>query len=188
MKNVALLDLDGVLVKFVQGALKFHNKQIPIEDITWNFDKQVCETPKQFWEPLGYDFWFNLEKTEECDKVVEIVERYFGERVVILSSPCRTKGCAEGKVDWIKKNLPQFERRFFIGQAKSLLAAPTKLLIDDYDKNIDEFEKEGGNAYLFPRPWNKMKDFQHNTLNGLNYVCNDFVNRQYVSGLLHSIT
>ena len=64
-------------------------------------------------------------------------------------------GSYEGKQLWIEKNIAAMEKRTIItNAAKSTFAAPDALLIDDRDKNVDEFRAAGGHAILIPRPWN----------------------------------
>lgn len=154
---VCFLDMDGVLADFVGGVLEFYKKDVPYREIKWDFFDQLGFKGKEklFWEPLGYEFWKSLKPTEECFKIVSVVEKFFGDRVAILTSPCQTDGCVQGKIDWIKKHLPKYERRLLVGPCKSLLGAGSKLLIDDHDKNVDDFIQEDGHAILLPRPWNR---------------------------------
>ena len=66
-------------------------------------------------------------------------------------------GSWPGKVEWVHRYFRTFEKRLIITQApKSLLAKPDTLLIDDRDKNIEEFIAAGGQAILVPRPWNEL--------------------------------
>jgi hypothetical protein len=158
--NVCYLDCDGVLADFVGGAMRRHGIELPRKDVRWGLPKQMgfeSDNDPKFWNPLGYDFWARLDKTVECDAIIRFVEAEYGDRVVILTSPCSTPGCVEGKLDWVSHHLPNYRRRVFLGSAKHLLAGPGKMLIDDHDANCDAFWKEGGTAYLFPRPWNKAR-------------------------------
>jgi hypothetical protein len=40
--------------------------------------------------------------------------------------------------------------------AKASVAGPGKILIDDKNENIDEWEAAGGIGILYPRPWNRL--------------------------------
>ena len=40
---------------------------------------------------------------------------------------------------------------------KHLLAAPCKLLVDDFDGNVDGWVAAGGAAVIAPRPWNRFR-------------------------------
>jgi len=159
-----LLDLDGCLVDFLGGACKFHNKaydghphdpENQTEQKPWNIEPVFQMSAPKLWNPLGYEFWLNLEPLPWCYEVVELLSARFGEEnICLLTSPVRTKGCIEGKMDWIRKNLPQFRRRFLIGPRKEFCASPTSVLIDDHSDNIDRFIAAGGRTFLFPAPYN----------------------------------
>ena len=159
------LDLDGVLVDFVGGALKLHGRpDFPRKDIIWDFNEQLNLSPQAFWRNMGFDFWHGLLWTTEGRAILQIAKHYFGDaNIAILTSPSKTPGCLDGKLSWIKNNIPEFSRQFFIGPAKHLLASPGKLLIDDCDNNTEKFEDCGGKVLLVPRPWNKLR---HLTVNG----------------------
>ena len=158
MKPVVYCDLDGLIVDFVAGAFALHGKSIPAPDVRWDFDRQLGIPPEDFWAPMGRDFWANLPWTAEGPELLARVEALVGkERVVLLTSPCDTPGGVEGKVEWVRRHLPEYRRRFFVGPPKSLAAGPTKVLLDDYDRNVELFDAEGGHAVLVPRPWNARR-------------------------------
>lgn len=154
---ICYLDLDGVLVDFTAGALAVHGKHLEPADIRWDFNEQLDLTPDQFWRPLDAAFWAGLGWTHEGRDLLAEIERLFGERVVILTSPCKTAGAVEGKVEWIRKHLPAYYRRFLIGAPKHLVAGPDKILVDDHNGNVRKFVSHGGRAVLVPRPWNALR-------------------------------
>jgi len=160
MKRLAVcyLDMDEVLVDFIGGALRLHNKDLPRKDIPWGIAEAcgfVGDQVSKFWAPMGYEFWKNLEWTSEGRSFLEKLEKIFDDRIVLMTSPCETEGCADGKIAWIKQHLPRYRRRFFIGPPKHLSASPTKILIDDHEGHIDNFYNEAGQVVLVPRPWNR---------------------------------
>ncbi len=160
MSAVCYLDLDGVLVDFVGGALKAHGKTLPPADVGWGFAASIgfsgLDDPA-FWAPMGHDFWDGLGWTAEGRVVLDQVENLFGDRVVLMTSPCDTPGAVGGKVSWIRRELPAYRRRFFVGPAKHLAAGPTKVLVDDHDGNADKFVEGGGLVVMPPRPWNRRR-------------------------------
>lgn len=162
---VCYLDMDGVLADFTAGAIALHNLPVTHKDVdTWDFHHRlgfVGDDEKKFWDAMGYDFWANLPKTQEHDWVIEIVEKIFGERVVLATSPTKTPGCIEGKMDWIRKHLPQYARRFVVGPSKHLMAGYGKLLIDDYQINAQRFLEHGGSSILFPRLYNNHRSLTY---------------------------
>lgn len=161
MKPAVFFDLDGVLADFVSGAFAAHGKALPIEDVTWGFPEQLgfagVNDPK-FWEPLGHDFWANLGRYEDGFTLLRAAEQLIGpDRIGLLSSPCDTAGCADGKRAWVAEHLPAYRRRLFLGSAKELFAGPGKVLVDDHDANCEAFAAAGGRVVTPPRPWNRRK-------------------------------
>jgi hypothetical protein len=146
--------MDGCVVDFIDGIMRAHNVMIPPRDIRWNIFEQMGLDESTFWSVAGKEFWESLGWTAEGKDLVRGVEKLFGENVVILSSPCETPGCTEGKRNWIRRELPNYRKRCFFGSAKELLAGPGKILADDYEANIEKFGRAGGTALLVPRPWN----------------------------------
>lgn len=161
MTPVCFLDLDGVLVDFVGGAFRLHGRSVPAADVQWGFPEQLGFSgvnDPAFWEPMGFDFWAGLAWTPEGRDVLRSVEAAFGDRVAVMTSPCDTPGAVEGKVAWVRRELPAYRRRFFVGPAKDMAAGPGKVLVDDHDANVDKFVAAGGAAVLVPRPWNRRRD------------------------------
>ncbi len=157
VEAVCFLDMDGVLVDFIGGSLKAHGINLHKRDCEWSFFNKLGLTDAQFWDPLGHDFWANLEWTSEGKELIKELEYLFRERIVLCTSPCETPGGVEGKIAWIKRELPAYRRRFFVGPPKALAASPCKVLIDDHDLNVEAFVLEGGHGVLVPRPWNRNK-------------------------------
>lgn len=163
MKNrICYLDMDGVLVDFVNGALREHGYHLPEGTVKWDFNHQLKIPDPEFWGPFGRSFWSNLGWMPEGRELLTELEIMFGQdHIVILSSPCGTPGCAEGKLDWIKQHLPKYKRQYLLGPAKHLCASPSHILIDDYDHNVDKFRTYGGFAALVPRSWNTAEQFTY---------------------------
>ena len=154
--KVILLDMDGVLVDFVGGAYKHHRRPMP-DAVPWKIWETMGIDEKEFWEPLGYDFWAGLDWTPDGKELVHNLQAMVGvHRIALLTSPCLTPGCAEGKLAWIKRHLPQFERQYLLGPAKQFAAGPGKILVDDHYPNVEKFREAGGQAVLVPRPWNSL--------------------------------
>src|SRR5574337_562196 len=152
-----LLDMDGVIADFIGGAARIHGKDASTV-ATWDFLEEWEIAPKDFWSPLGRDFWANLNPTDEAFGIVKMCECAVGpENVCLLSSPCLTDGCMEGKLDWIRRHFPQYSRRYLFGPKKEFCSSADRLLIDDSDANCASFRHAGGQAFLFPRPWNESR-------------------------------
>jgi len=160
-----LLDMDGCIADFLGGACKFHNKPYAghphdpdnqVEQTSWDIEPIFQMTAPELWEPLGYEFWRDLEPLPWCHEIVALLNARFGEEnICLLTSPIRTDGCIDGKMAWIRKHVPQFRRRFLIGPAKQFAASPRHCLVDDHHKNIEVFKEAGGHTFLFPAPYNR---------------------------------
>ncbi len=112
---------------------------------------------ERMYEP---DFFRNLKPFQSA---VETIQTYIREHpdaeVFILSSvvPGEPPGCARQKNDWLDKHLPEIDRahRLFpeIGTPKNLAIPggirPGDVLIDDYNKNLVEWQQAGGLGVKF---------------------------------------
>ncbi len=158
MNKPILLDMDGVIADFNAAAIALHNPTSHQTFIGWNPWEQWGLTASDFWTPMGYDFWFNVPKTINANRIVQMCEIAVGQKnVCFLSSPCDTHGCLDGKRAWIKKHFPKYSRQFLIGPAKHFCAHNNSLLVDDSDRNCEDFAKAGGCVCLYPQPWNKAR-------------------------------
>jgi len=159
-----LLDMDGCLVDFLGGACKLHDKtyeghphdpENQKEQTAWNIEPIFQMTAPELWDPMGYDFWLNLEPLPWMHEVIATLSAKFGEQnICLLTSPIRTDGCIDGKMAFIRKHMPQFSRQFLVGPAKQFTASPRHCLVDDRHKNVEAFKDAGGHAFLFPAPYN----------------------------------
>lgn len=174
MKTEVFLDLDGVLVDLVNPICAFHGKCYPYHEGSphrgnYHMDKIFEMDGKDFWSPLGFDFWYNLPLMEDAHAILFRIFHHVTEKqVTLLTSPISTDGCVEGKAKWIRTYMPKLSRRFLIGSGKEAIAAPGKLLIDDYDRNVDAWIEAGGPAIQVPRPWNRLHG-----INTLDYVATE---------------
>ena len=167
----ALIDLDGVLVDFVGGMCKFHNKENPYykDENHGNFslggliglsNKEFFDVPKSFWS--------KLEWMPDGKDLLKMIEDTFGKDNCYIATACSlSDGAADGKREWLRDNLPDYfyKGRYLLGKPKFLMANPNHYLFDDKPSNIEEFYKDGGNGFLIKRPWNTAK-----TYDGINYA------------------
>lgn len=175
-----MLDLDGVIVDFIKGMLKWcdvdpnlYYKSVPIGE--WEIEPRkhlgLDMTKQDFWKLFNFEFWSNLEPTPYMDSILEELK---GLNITILTSS--NQYGMRGKSEWIKRNLPSIwkDRKFLIGPDKCACAHPNSILIDDRDKNVETFIEAGGNAILFPARWNKAHERRHNPVEHLRIGLSNF--------------
>lgn len=165
--NKIFVDMDGIVADFVQAALNIHKKKNPWEENhkhkgKYDIDQIWGMTLSEFWGPINAEeyFWHNLLKTPEADELMELfealklTEKYKSLQIYFASAPTPHAHCYSGKFHWIQTYYPKFYNHLILTKHKHLYAAKDALLIDDSDRNVNEFRKAGGKAILFPRHWN----------------------------------
>lgn len=156
------LDMDGVLCDFVGGVCRLFEVDQHALEQAWGDAYDICVplgvTPDELWSRIdaaGPTFWSNLEPYPwakdlwfQCNIVG---------RTTILTSPSWHPSSLEGKLQWLNSHLADGQnpfRRYLFGPEKEMCAAPRHLLIDDRPEMCQRFRDAGGEAFLFPRPWN----------------------------------
>ena len=130
-------DLDEVLVDFMRGADAAVGGSFvkTDKDERW---KRVNQT-KGFWANLGWK--------SNAKRLHDFIIRYNPH--VLSAYPDRDPNARNGKMKWLKKNT-KFKRAniHLVKRAQKKDYAKTdgqpNILIDDYDKNIREWEGKGG--------------------------------------------
>jgi 5'(3')-deoxyribonucleotidase len=175
IKNI-FLDQDCVLASFFEASLhklnKKYRKDNPItisEYVDYGkFDMAAGFgiTNAEFWQCVeGGDqyFWDNLPLFPWSKDFYDFLSRFAP--VTILSSPSDGANCVWGKVQWLKKKIdPNISTGDCVfTKKKYLLANSESLLIDDLQKNCDEFIAAGGQAVCVPSTWN-TKNLSYNDI------------------------
>jgi 5'(3')-deoxyribonucleotidase len=161
-KTQILLDMDGVLVDFLSGALKSlnrdFNKTVTIEQYAkefaqWGIYDYYGITIKEFWQSIENtpNFWINLDPMPWCGQLYSMLSE-IGD-VTIVTSPSEDTDCVRQKLVWLRHHLGVKPDSVFLGSRKYLMAG-NGILIDDYFKNCDSFRNAGGQAVLVPSNWN----------------------------------
>jgi len=163
------VDVDGIVADFVEASFRMFGLNNPYtpydkirdEQMSWElldyFPKMISQ--KLFWDLCGYKFWSTLPKHDEADSIMQIAGSYFRDNMCFMTAPCPTHGCVDGKKDWCNKHYPHLP--LFISLRtqdgpvpKFFCAGDGNILIDDNTKNCQRWRDAGGEAFLYPRPWN----------------------------------
>jgi len=167
-KKTIFLDMDGVLVDLFSGIEKQFNikkgflesKPYPCLPDSIDIANKLLMTEECLWGNKVNDvkFWESLPKYPWSDDLIIACLNANVEDVLILTSPSKTcMYCSSGKVAWLSKHYPFFVAygKIVIANKKYLLAAKNRVLIDDTIEKCKQFRDAGGEAILFPHPYNK---------------------------------
>ncbi len=127
-------DMDGVLVDFDKGYFKLTGHRLDGEH----------RSDDHFWDPInaaGYDFWINLEWSNDGKRLWSYIEKYKPE---LLSAPSRQPDSRVAKHDWVKRELPGTHLILRSAKHKKDFACPNCILIDDRIDNIQGWRDAGG--------------------------------------------
>lgn len=102
--------------------------------------------------------WERIKLSSHALELVKLCATLVGrDNVFILSASTGNPDFNAAKEKWINENLPEWlHNQTIFTKCKSCCAAADALLIDDSPANTVSFRQAGGQAVLFPRPWNKF--------------------------------
>lgn len=151
---VVLIDIDGVLADFCGSVCEVLNKKLPdpYPHENYNISDALGVSESELWKAVdahGYDFWANLKPYDYAQELYERLKSEYD--VYFCSSPSRSPESLQGKLIWLNRFVKGTCRNYVFTPHKKLLFRPDHILIDDYQKNTDEFQDRG---VLFPQNWN----------------------------------
>ena len=131
------IDLDGVLADFDSGVAGFKEN----DDVMWSFVKSKGAS---FWEDLSFlnnskELWEHIKPLQPIVLSAHPKASEVGEQMV--------REVIEGKLAWIENHLgSEFvtSAKIVERSEKKLYAKDNTILIDDYIKNVTEFQEAGG--------------------------------------------
>jgi cytidyltransferase-like protein len=133
------VDMDGVLVDFDGGY----------EKLTGMTTRAADEKgPEFFWKPIskaGAKWWITLNWMPDGKQLWDYVKKYNPE---LLSAPSREEASKLGKRVWVKRELPGVKLILRSADKKQEFASPDSILIDDREKNIEQWKSAGGVGIL----------------------------------------
>lgn len=164
MEKILYVDLDGVLVNFIDGWMDHHSIESRKPVTKWNFGEDYGLNRKDFYKSiisLPISFWSNLNPTpwafELIDRLNEGIGFFKCDKIMFLSHSV-SEECRIGKQLWANKHFPKFGDSLITvpdSKLKAKFANENCTLIDDKPQNCEDFIKAGGSSYLFARPWNR---------------------------------
>jgi hypothetical protein len=166
--STIFLDLDGTLVNLVHGLC--WNLQLDYETVmrTWplgEYDLTKVLGPTVQFEGLTTSFWASLIPTPNFKMILEVAG-HCGTIKFISTVPGDFRDSSfRGKKEWLRRNLnvacptifsPAQPPPILFNRDSGIdvMVKPNCVLVDDYDRNIQEVEMLGGRGVLVPRVWN----------------------------------
>jgi 5'(3')-deoxyribonucleotidase len=163
--EICFLDMDGVLANFNLSMSKLFNVSYSAmtQRQSWGIHQFVGITKMEMWalvDLAGKAFWANMEPYPWVPDLLLAIDKRFGlDHTYLLTDPGHSTNSPSGKQEWVNTNLPEIlHDNLIITQHKHLLAGANRVLIDDRDKNCDQFIEACGGAIIFPQPWNRMRN------------------------------
>lgn len=167
-KTKVFLDMDGVLVDFISGALEvfsvpYKSKADFMLNInTWeDLPRALGVSEQVFYSVMGklsYEFWLTLAPLKDtdrlnCENIVRCLTNSDKVDTYILTTAVSSNS-AKGKIMWVEAHLPHLADKVITAKTKAAVAGPGKVLIDDRPRNIEEWEAAGGTGLLYPQDYN----------------------------------
>jgi hypothetical protein len=138
-KYAIYCDMDSVLVDFDKGY----------EDLTGMSTKEAdAKGPEFFWKPIsdaGAAFWIRLKWMPDGNELWNYIKQY---NPSLLSAPSKEESSKIGKRVWVKRNLPGVKLILANAVNKQNYSGENKILIDDREKNIEQWRSKGGIGIL----------------------------------------
>jgi 5'(3')-deoxyribonucleotidase len=167
-KTKVFIDMDGVLVDFISGALEvfsvpYNSKTDFMLSIdTWeDLPRALGVSDQVFYSVMGklsYEFWLTLAPLRDTDKLNcgNIVRRLTNSNKVetYILTTAVSANSAKGKIMWVEAHLPHLADKVITAKTKAAVSGQGKVLIDDRPRNIEEWEAAGGRGILYPQDYN----------------------------------
>ena len=137
------LDLDGVCVNLGKAIKVFglgSFEEIDAKGIQDELWKRIREA--------GSDFWRDCPWMKDGQELWKYVKKY---NPSILTAPPHSgkEECEKGKREWVKREMGQSVNCIVtVAKLKQQYASPSAVLIDDMQKNIDQWKSAGGIGIL----------------------------------------
>lgn len=156
-------DMDGVLADFNLGVKELAgftpiSQNEENEDITTNMWNAVRKVDS---------FYYKLKPLKNAVEVFNEVKRKYGSKVEILSAIPKPKrniiGAKEDKIKWVKKYLGEdtVVNIVYKEEKKNYCLGKEYVLIDDLDKNINDWISSGGSGILFMENTNILQELNN---------------------------
>ena len=155
-------DIDGVLANFDLGVIELANH----EPLSQSIEDEV--KTDALWDAIREvdSFYYKLKPIDNMIEVFNEVKKRYPGCVEILSAIPKEKrrivGAKEDKINWVKKYLGDdiVVNIVYKEEKKNYSLGKEYILIDDLDRNINEWIKSGGSGILFNNDIDILKELE----------------------------
>lgn len=153
-------DMDGVLVGFDDGVRRLCHREPIVQGHCSNSETD------QLWNEVRQipHFYAKLDPIPGSIELFHTIHGLLGDRCRILTGipkPRRNiEQAAADKIEWVNRYIGSgiIVRTVWREQKKEFCTGINCILVDDYEKNIREWEKAGGTGILFRNPGQAKND------------------------------
>lgn len=150
-------DLDDVLVDFLRGVQETVDPSVStnkgfskLRDIVWSrIDK------------IGASWWADLPWKRDGKQLWNYIKKY--KPIILTARPSTQDFAVKGKKEWVGRELgPEFAKTAIVtlGIKKQNWADPNSILIDDRDRNINQWRSRGGIGVLHTKTSDTIKQLK----------------------------
>ena len=142
-------DMDGVLVDFFRGIRELCGIEPSDQN---NMSKEQDEAMFAAMRKVDH-FYLQLKPMPGALELLKELCQRYGDRVEILSAiPKPERGilhAKEDKLQWVKEFIGDIKVNIVLRKEKQDYAGKGRILIDDTERNIREWEEAGGSGIVF---------------------------------------
>jgi phosphopantetheine adenylyltransferase len=162
-KNKDFTTKDAMIRPLSEDTSELFTIYLDLDGVIADFDKRFKELAgmgpreyedsfgtEKFWDFIdnkhGVKFWTGIEWMPEGKKLYNFIKQFDHK---LLSAPSRNDASKTGKRIWAKKNTPGTQLILAAAVNKQNYADKSNILIDDREKNIQQWKDAGGIGILF---------------------------------------
>ncbi len=147
------LDMDGVTFNWLEATAKLLNIDLFADE---NSYRPIGEraSKREIWKTIGKmgeSFWSTIPVMQYGKDLYWLCKSYV-EDVIFLTAPSEDPASLSGKSKALREVFNCRAKDVIFANDKWRLAKPNTLLIDDNEGKINDFEKHGGQIFLWPTP------------------------------------
>lgn len=151
-----LMDMDGVICNFVGGLIESHGWSILHDDWkSYYHNRQMGIDDSVMWEPTRRENWWReLRPYPGAKKFIDAIRSILSFDIIYTTAPSNDPACESEKIHWLRDHGFMDGNDYVLTPHKYLLAGSGGILVDDSQDQVNNYRNAGGNAVLFPQPWN----------------------------------